>query len=72
MALTTTGINPLSAALEAVSVQSGIQARDRNRRLTHEYKVNTALLNNVFSRAAIEVLPAPIDFTQITPTVASV
>jgi hypothetical protein len=68
MALKTEGISPLGAALEALSVQSQIQARDKERRNQHAYQTVSSLLDYTMSRATLDLVPAPVDFSgTVTP-----
>ena len=68
MPLKTEGINPMAAALEALSVQSQIQARDKERRNLHAYTTISSLLDYTLSRATLDVIPPPVDFSgNVTP-----
>jgi hypothetical protein len=68
MPLKAEGINPMAAALEALSVQSQIQARDKERRNLHAYTTVSSLLDYTLSRATLDVIPPPVDFSgNVTP-----
>jgi hypothetical protein len=63
MALTTKIDPPLATALKGLSLLSKIQARDKERRLQHAYTTQAALLDNLMSRATLQNVPAPVDYT---------
>jgi hypothetical protein len=64
MPLKAEGISPMGAALEALSIQAEIQARDFNRRNTQAFATAASMLNNFSMRAGAELVPAPIDLRQ--------